>query len=231
LLRYMQTAGVEILEVTAPDKLDRRRRGKNDDFDAESAAHAAFARRHTTPCWSSRPWQRNSNHMASGKSGAVQNSDWPWPPRALRACSEKLRAPLSRLPPLIPSFGATARSSSPRPCGNGSKPWARRPRSSSRAAHRRTATARASTRSCETNCSTVRSSTASPRQRSSSRHGGTTTIPSGLAHRSATSRRHRRPSSGQDNHPDRLHRRHRRWPKSHHALRLKLDHPMGSGHS
>lgn len=47
LLRYMQTAGVEILEVTAPDKLDRRRRGKNDDFDAESAAHAVFARRHT----------------------------------------------------------------------------------------------------------------------------------------------------------------------------------------
>jgi transposase len=38
LLRYMQAAGVEILEVTAPDKLDRRRRGKNDDFDAESAA-------------------------------------------------------------------------------------------------------------------------------------------------------------------------------------------------
>lgn len=47
LLRYMQTAGIEILEVTAPDKLDRRRRGKNDDFDAESAAHAAFARWHT----------------------------------------------------------------------------------------------------------------------------------------------------------------------------------------
>lgn len=47
LLRYMQTAGVEVLEVTAPDKLDRRRSGKNNDFDAESAAHAAFARRHT----------------------------------------------------------------------------------------------------------------------------------------------------------------------------------------
>ena len=47
LLRYLQTAGVEILEVTAPDKLDRRRRGKNDDFDAQSAAHAAFAKRHT----------------------------------------------------------------------------------------------------------------------------------------------------------------------------------------
>jgi transposase len=47
LLRYMQTAGVDILEVTAPDKLDRRRRGKNDDFDAQSAAHAAFAKRRT----------------------------------------------------------------------------------------------------------------------------------------------------------------------------------------
>jgi transposase len=47
LLRYMQAAGVEVLEVTAPDKLDRRRRGKNDDFDAESAAHAAFAKRRT----------------------------------------------------------------------------------------------------------------------------------------------------------------------------------------
>jgi len=47
LQRYLQTAGVEVLEVTAPDKLDRRRRGKNDDFDAQSAAHAAFAERRT----------------------------------------------------------------------------------------------------------------------------------------------------------------------------------------
>jgi len=36
LLRYMQTAGVDVPEVTAPDKLDRRRRGKNHDFDAQS---------------------------------------------------------------------------------------------------------------------------------------------------------------------------------------------------
>ena len=43
LLRYLQAAGVDVLEVTAPDKHDRRRRGKNDDYDAESAAHAAFA--------------------------------------------------------------------------------------------------------------------------------------------------------------------------------------------
>ena len=47
LLRYMQVAGVSILEVTAPDKQDRRRRGKNDDFDAQSAAHAAFVKRRT----------------------------------------------------------------------------------------------------------------------------------------------------------------------------------------
>jgi transposase len=46
----MGAAGVEIMEVTKPDKLDRRRRGKNDDFDAQSAAHAAFARiRTVTP--------------------------------------------------------------------------------------------------------------------------------------------------------------------------------------
>ena len=31
----MQTVGVDVLEVTAPDKQDRRRRGKNDDFDAK----------------------------------------------------------------------------------------------------------------------------------------------------------------------------------------------------
>ncbi len=43
LLRFMQQAGIEVLEVTTPDAQDRRRRGKNDDLDAESAAHAAFA--------------------------------------------------------------------------------------------------------------------------------------------------------------------------------------------
>ena len=43
LLRFMQQAGIEVLEVTAPDRNDRRRRGKNDNLDAESAAHAAFA--------------------------------------------------------------------------------------------------------------------------------------------------------------------------------------------
>jgi transposase len=50
LLRYLQQAGVEILEVTAPDRQDRRKRGKDDDLDAQNAAHAAFAgRRCVTP--------------------------------------------------------------------------------------------------------------------------------------------------------------------------------------
>jgi len=43
LLRYLQPLGIEVLEVTAPDKTDRRKRGKNDTIDAENAAHAAFA--------------------------------------------------------------------------------------------------------------------------------------------------------------------------------------------
>jgi transposase len=47
LLRYMQNAGIEVLEVTTPDKHDRRKRGKNDDLDAQNAAHAAFAGKRT----------------------------------------------------------------------------------------------------------------------------------------------------------------------------------------
>ena len=43
LLRSLQRAGIEVLEVTTPDRLDRRRKGKNDDLDAQNAAHAAFA--------------------------------------------------------------------------------------------------------------------------------------------------------------------------------------------
>ena len=36
LLRFMQQAKVTVLEVTTPDKQDRRRRGKNDDLDASN---------------------------------------------------------------------------------------------------------------------------------------------------------------------------------------------------
>src|SRR6478735_2811682 len=47
LLRFLQHAGVTVLEVTTPDKQDRRKRGKNDDLDAQNAAHAAFAGKRT----------------------------------------------------------------------------------------------------------------------------------------------------------------------------------------
>ena len=47
LLRFVQTVGIEVLEVTTPDRQDRRRRGKNDDLDAQNAAHAAFAGQRT----------------------------------------------------------------------------------------------------------------------------------------------------------------------------------------
>lgn len=43
LLRYLQAAGIRVLEVTAPDKGDRRRRGKDDMLDAVNAAHAAYS--------------------------------------------------------------------------------------------------------------------------------------------------------------------------------------------
>lgn len=47
LLRYVKAARVAVLEVTAPDSSDRRRRGKDDDLDAQDAAHAAFAGKRT----------------------------------------------------------------------------------------------------------------------------------------------------------------------------------------
>src|SRR6202041_2503981 len=47
LLRFMQQANVAVLEVTTKDKQDRRKRGKNDDLDAQNAAHAAFAGQRT----------------------------------------------------------------------------------------------------------------------------------------------------------------------------------------
>ena len=43
LLRYLQNAGLEVLEVTTPDRIERRKWGKSDTIDAECAAHAAFS--------------------------------------------------------------------------------------------------------------------------------------------------------------------------------------------
>jgi transposase len=49
LLRYLQNAGLEVLEVTAPDRMERRKRGKSDTIDAECAAHAFSGIRTVTP--------------------------------------------------------------------------------------------------------------------------------------------------------------------------------------
>lgn len=43
LLRFLQQAGVIVLEVTTPERQVRRKRSKNDDLDAQNAAHAALA--------------------------------------------------------------------------------------------------------------------------------------------------------------------------------------------
>jgi transposase len=47
LTRHLATAGVTILEVDRPDRSDRRRKGKDDDLDAISAARAALHQRRT----------------------------------------------------------------------------------------------------------------------------------------------------------------------------------------
>lgn len=47
LTRHLAAAGVTILEVDRPDRSDRRRKGKDDDLDAISAARAALHQRRT----------------------------------------------------------------------------------------------------------------------------------------------------------------------------------------
>jgi transposase len=47
LLRFTQQSGVVVLEVTTQDKQDRRRRGKNDDLDAQNRHLRPHARRNT----------------------------------------------------------------------------------------------------------------------------------------------------------------------------------------
>lgn len=48
VMRHLQNAGLEVLEVARPDRLDRRARGKSDTFDAEAAARAALDDRRTS---------------------------------------------------------------------------------------------------------------------------------------------------------------------------------------
>lgn len=47
LLLFLQQAEVTVLEVTAPDRQDRRKRGRNDDVDAQNAARAVFSGQRT----------------------------------------------------------------------------------------------------------------------------------------------------------------------------------------
>jgi transposase len=45
LSRHLRAAGVEVIEVNAPDKATRRHRGKTDTLDAEAAARAVLSGR------------------------------------------------------------------------------------------------------------------------------------------------------------------------------------------
>jgi transposase len=47
LARYLRAYGIDVLEVNQPDKATRRRRGKTDTIDAETAARALLAGRVT----------------------------------------------------------------------------------------------------------------------------------------------------------------------------------------
>ena len=69
--RFMQQAKVTVLEVTTPDKQDRRRRGKNDDLDAQNAAHAAFAGQRTVTPRSRDGMIRSLRVLKACREGAV----------------------------------------------------------------------------------------------------------------------------------------------------------------
>lgn len=71
LLRYLEHAKISVLEVTAPDRSDRRKRGKDDTLDACNAAHAAFAGIRQSHPRSETGW---SSRCASSKFAAKQRS-------------------------------------------------------------------------------------------------------------------------------------------------------------
>ena len=63
---------MQVLEVTTPDREDRRRRGKNDDLDAQNAARAALAGQRTvTPrSWDETIESLRVHRMGEGHSNA-----------------------------------------------------------------------------------------------------------------------------------------------------------------
>jgi transposase len=48
ITRHLAQAGIEVVEIDRPDRADRRRKGKDDDLDAISAARAALHNRRTS---------------------------------------------------------------------------------------------------------------------------------------------------------------------------------------
>lgn len=77
LLRFLAKAGVEVLEVTTPDRLDRRRRGKNDDLDARdtppmppSPAGAPSRREAATAWWNPFAFSRPAARRRSPRGGS-----------------------------------------------------------------------------------------------------------------------------------------------------------------
>lgn len=71
LLRFMQHASATVLEVTARDRQDRRKRGKNDDIDAQNAAYAAFAGKPTVTPRSRAASMRTTGSFCTSKSSVL----------------------------------------------------------------------------------------------------------------------------------------------------------------
>ncbi len=142
----------------------------------------------------------------------------------MRACSKKAARTVPSVAPVLPSVGATGRSSSPRRYGSGSRQWEPRPPTSCRAALGKTDIARALIRSSVTNCSTVKSSTRSRRQRSSSKTGDVTTTLCGRTHRWAISHRPPKPLFGLAG-MDLL--QHQRWPADRACTNIQTGSPHG----
>ena len=57
---FLDNAGIEVREDTAPDKPVRRKKGKDDTLDAENAAHAAHAGIRTLTPRSAMTWSNPS---------------------------------------------------------------------------------------------------------------------------------------------------------------------------
>src|SRR5438045_9097258 len=96
----VQTVGIEVLEVTTPDRHDRRRRGKNDDLDAQNAAHAAFAGQRTVTPKSRDGMVESLRVLKACRKTAVaaRRVALPIIHSTIVAAPDELREPLRRMP-------------------------------------------------------------------------------------------------------------------------------------